>query len=126
MKLTLTVLPDRFGICRLDPDGVLPEWATRGPFFSITRSTEELSVVCEEAAIPEGTKSEKGWRCIKLQGPLDFSLTGVLSSITTPLAKGGINIFAVSTYNTDYIFLKTSRLEEATSLLSSAGHRIVD
>jgi hypothetical protein len=126
VKLTLTVLPGRFGICRLDPDEVLPEWATGGPFFSITRSAEELSVVCAEAAIPEGAESEKGWRCMKFQGPLDFSLIGVLSSITAPLAKGGISIFAISTYNTDYVFVKTSRLEEARSILSSAGHRIVD
>jgi len=125
-KLILTVLPDRFSICRLDPNEVVPVWAIAGSFFSVTRTSEELLVVCTEATIPEGTLNERGWRCFKVHGPLEFSLTGILSSLTVPLAEAGISVFAASTYDTDYLLVKESRLEQARQVLSAAGHKVLD
>jgi len=81
--LTLSVLPERLDICRLSPSDDLPAWITESSFLSITRTSEELSIVCVEQVIPEGTTSEKGWRCLKVHGPLGFSLTGILSSLVT-------------------------------------------
>ena len=125
MTLTLSVLPDRFGICRLDPEETPPVWATAGPFFSVTRTSEELSVVCIETAIPGEIACEKGWRCLKVHGPLDFSLTGVLSSLTDPLAEANVGVFAVSTYDTDYLLVRETDLAEARAALSSTGHRVL-
>jgi len=100
----------------------LPAWAIAGPFYSITRTTEELSVVCPELAIPDEIVSEKGWRCLKIHGPLDFSLIGILSSLTIPLTKAGISIFAISTYDTDYLLVQETELEKAKAALREAGH----
>jgi len=120
--LIISVLSDRFGICRLAPNMPLPAWAIAGPFYSITRTTEELSVVCPELAIPDEIVSEKGWRCLKIHGPLDFSLIGILSSLTIPLTKAGISIFAISTYDTDYLLVQETELEKAKAALREAGH----
>ena len=124
--LTLTVLQDRFGICRLDTCEVPPRWAIESPFFCVTRTKEELSVVCVEASIPEGITSNKGWRCLKVSGPLGLSLTGVLSSLTVLLAKADISVFVLSTYDTDYLLVKESNLEKAKATLSAVGHNVLD
>jgi len=122
--LTLSVLPERLGICRLAPDEVLPVWVTESSFFSITRTLDELSVVCAEPVIPEGITSEKGWRCLKVHGPLDFSLTGILSSLLHPLAKANISVFALSTYDTDYVLVKAIDLERAKAVLLEEGIKV--
>ncbi len=124
--LTLTVLKDRFGICRLDTGEAPPRWAIESPFFSVTRTKEELSVVCVEASIPEGITSNKGWRCLKVHGPLGFSLSGVLSSLMVPLANADIGVFVLSTYDTDYLLVKESNLEKAKATLSAEGHNVLD
>jgi hypothetical protein len=124
--LTLSVLPERLGICRLSPDDDLPAWITESSFLSITRTSEELSIVCVEQVIPEGTTSEKGWRCLKVHGPLDFSLTGILSSLLYPLAKANISVFALSTYDTDYLLVKETDLERAKAILVEEGHKVFD
>jgi hypothetical protein len=93
-------------------------------FLSITRTRDELSIVCESSRIPAGIDAEFGWRCIKVDGPLDFSLVGVLSSLAEPLARAGIPIFAISTFDTDYVLVKTANLEGAMAALESAGHAV--
>jgi len=123
-KLKLLLLPETLAICRLDKDTPIPEWALKGGFFSVTRTVEELSVVCPQIQVPAGMKSEEGWRCIKVQGPLDFLLTGILASLTTPLAKAGISVFAISTYDTDYLLVKEENLEKAIEILAKKGHGI--
>jgi len=116
--LTLTVMPGRWAVCRLDAQAVLPDWAFSGDFFSITRTTDELSMVCSEAGVPEGVLCERGWAGLKVEGPLAFSLTGVLASLAQPLAEAGISIFAVSTYDTDYLLVKVGDLERAVAVLT--------
>lgn len=93
--------------------------------FSITRTTEELSIVCSEAVIPKDVICERGWRALKIVGILDFSLVGILSVVATILAKAGVSIFAVSTYNTDYILVKAKDLERALQAIKQAGYEIV-
>lgn len=96
----------------------------RGPFHAITRTPRELSIVCPEDLVPAGVRSEKGWRCLSLAGPIAFTETGVLSSLATPLAEAGIGIFVISTFDTDYVLVAVSRLEAAVRALEGAGHRI--
>ncbi len=124
-KLSLSVLRDRYAICRLSPEDRAPDWAERGEFWTVTRTSEELSVVCAETGIPETVKCEKGWRCLKVHGPLDFSLTGILVSLARPLAEAGIGIFVLSTYDTDYILVKEAELDRALAVLDQGGHEII-
>jgi hypothetical protein len=124
IALTLTVLPGTYAVCRLAPEDSLPGWATSGGFFSITRTSDELSVVCEQGGVPEGVTCEGDWRCLQVRGPLDFGLTGILASLAAPLAEAGISIFAISTYDTDYVMVKAADLERATAELSRSGHLI--
>ncbi len=116
-KLTLSIQSVVLGICRLDPSTPIPAWALNNEFFSITKTGEELSVVCPEQIIPSGIKSEKGWRAIKIEGPINFTATGILSSLLQPLADKGISIFTVSTFDTDYVLVKKENLENAISIL---------
>ena len=125
-KLTLSVLEKRFGIFKLNENSEthqeIPSWVYESSFFSITRTSEELSVVCEEKSIPIGTTAERSWSCLKIEGPLDFGLTGILAGISQVLANCRIPIFAISTYNTDYILVREKNLESAVKALLDAGY----
>ena len=123
-NLTLSLLPHTFAICKLEPEADIPSWAVAGDFFSLTRTKEELSLVCPQEVVPEGLKCEKDWRCLKVEGPLDFSLTGILASLTAPLAQAGISILALSTFDTDYLLVKAGIVEISIRELKKAGHRI--
>lgn len=120
-NMTMEVLSGKYVVCRLDKDSPIPEWALRGDFFSVTRTSDELSVVCSEEKIPEDIRCEKDWRILKILGPLDFSLTGILASVGAILARGKISIFAVSTYDTDYILVKDKDISRAMAKLSCEG-----
>ncbi len=122
--LAISTWQETFAICRLDKDVQIPDWAISGSLLSITRTAKELSIVCPQENVPEGITCEKGWRCLQVQGPLDFSLTGILVSILTPLAQAGISVFAISTYDTDYVMIQEENLERAVLLLSQAGHQV--
>jgi hypothetical protein len=124
-SITLDLLPGTFAVARFTADAPVPGWADRGTFVSITRTPDELSIVCEEAAVPDDVIAQRGFRCLKVHGPLDFGLTGILASIAVPLAQAGISIFAISTYDTDYILLPAGELEAAIKILSHAGHMIL-
>lgn len=124
-NLTLTLLGDNYSVCRLGPEAEIPPWALAGDFFSLTRTKDELSLVCSQELVPPGVQCEKGWRCIMVKGPLDFSLTGILASLAAPLAEAGISIFAISTFDTDYLLVKAENLERAVLKLKEAGHVIV-
>jgi len=115
----LHVLPGRFAVCRLAADAAVP-----ATFFSVTRTPDELSVVCAEELAPEGARCENGWRILQVAGPLDFSLTGVLAAIAAPLANAGVSIFALSTFDTDYVMVKEANLAKAVEALRAAGHRV--
>lgn len=125
-QLTLLLLPDRLAVCRLPPDAPLPALPADG-LWSVTRTSEELSVVLPEAALPEesgGWKVEAGWRVLRVEGTLDFSLTGILASIAEPLAESGVSLFALSTYDTDYVLIRAADLEWAKSALAASGHEV--
>jgi len=124
-NLTLTLLGDNYSVCRLGPEAEIPPWALAGDFFSLTRTKDELSLVCSQELVPPGVQCEKGWRCIMVKGPLDFSLTGILASLAASLAEAGISIFAISTFDTDYLLVKAENLERAVLKLKEAGHDVV-
>jgi hypothetical protein len=124
--LTLAVLPDRFGICRLDAVAQVPAWAYQSTFFSVTRTPYELSVVCAEECIPEDLLCDNGWKCLEVQGPLDLSATGILASLSLALTHAGISIFVVSTYDTDYLLVKEENLAKAIQALAAEGHMVLD
>jgi hypothetical protein len=121
--LTLSVLPETLAVCRLGPDDALPPWARAGDLRAVTRTASELSIVCREDSVPDGVTSNCGWRAIAVDGTLDFALTGVLAALASPLAEAGVSIFAISTYDTDYVLVKADTLDRAVAALSSAGHR---
>ncbi|MEN1761345.1 ACT domain-containing protein [Anoxynatronum sibiricum] len=123
-KLTMIVMNETYGVCRLDNNQPVPEWAKNSRFYSITRTFEELSIVCSQEIIPDDVKCEKDWRMLKVEGPLDFSLIGILSSISTVLAQSKISIFAISTFDTDYILLKNKDFDNAIEALSNEGYEI--
>ena len=118
-NLTLSLLSYTFAICRLEPEADIPSWALAGDFFSVTRTKEELSLVCLQKIVPEGTRCEKDFRSIKVEGPLDFALVGVLASLTKALAQEEISILAISTFDTDYLLVKEAQVDRAVQKLSS-------
>ena len=120
----LTVLGERFSICRLAAGDEVPAWATGASFFSVTRTRDELSVVCPEDVVPEGISRERGWRAFRLEGPFDLSMVGILASVATPLAEAGASIFAVSTFDTDYVLVREKQLDLAIDTLRASGHRV--
>jgi hypothetical protein len=122
IRLTLSILDDACSVCRLAPAADLPHWLPATGFVSITRTADELSVVCPSEAVPPPVRAKHGFRVLKIDGPLDFSLTGILSAVAGPLAEAGISIFAVSTYDTDYVLLKAKALTQAVTVLQAAGH----
>jgi hypothetical protein len=124
MPLALHVIPESLAVCRLDPSTRLPEWATRGSFFSITRTADELSVICLQANVPAGVVCESGWRALQVAGPLGFSIVGVLAGIAGALASARISLFAVSTFDTDYILVKAADLEGTIQALQKAGYSV--
>lgn len=123
--LAMKLLKESFGVCRLNKNESIPEWSQKSDFFSITKTVDELSIVCSQDYIPRDIKCEKDWRILKVEGPLDFSLIGILSSISTILAQKGISIFAVSTYDTDYILVKDKDISKAVDALSSERYEII-
>ena len=123
MKLDLNVLPEKLAIVQFPHNEKAPKWIS-GNFYSITQTAEELSIVCNQNIVPEGIKADKNWKALKVIGPLEFSLVGILANLSTILAKSNISIFTISTYDTDYILVKNIDLEKAIKALKSAGHNI--
>jgi len=123
--LTLTLFSDRYAICRLDPNADVPPWSASGQFVSVSRTPDELSVVCPEANLPYGVACESGWRILKCEGPLDYSLPGIIASLAEPLADAGVPIFPIATCDTDYILVKEQHLETAINALTGYGHAVV-
>jgi uncharacterized protein len=120
--IAMSLVEGNFGITRLDKEEAIPEWCLKGDFYSITKTADELSIVCSEDFIPIGVTCEKDWKVLKIDGPLDFSLVGILSSISNVLATQSISIFAISTYDTDYILVKAVDLDRSIKALSKAGY----
>jgi hypothetical protein len=121
--MRLGVLADPLAVCRLDAAAPVPEWAlAAGELSAVVRTPDELSVVCAEARVPPGVPTEPGWRALAVAGPLDLDMVGVLAALAAPLAEAGISIFAVCTYETDYLLVPETKLELAVAALESGGH----
>lgn len=123
-NLKIRVFKETLGVCRLDKNAEIPIWI-KGDFISITRTATELSIVCSQEYIPEDVQCEKNWRYFGIEGNLDFSLVGILASLSGALARKGISIFAISTYDTDYILVKEQNLAKAIETLLDEGHRVI-
>jgi len=124
-QLKFRQLPGHYAIIRLAPDTLVPDWATKGEFTSITRTTDELSIVCPTENLPPDVRSSHRWIGLKLKGPFRFSLTGVLQSFIGPLSYGQIPIFAISTYDTDYVLVQAEFLDAALDVLLHSGHELL-
>ena len=122
--ITLTSVSGSYAVCRLGPDAPLPEWATRGSLWSITRSATELSIVCDASAVPPGVRAQAPWRALMIQGPLALNLTGILASLASPLAAAEIPLFAVSTFDTDYVLVPAADAQRAIAALRRVGHQV--
>lgn len=117
-KLTLYILPEKFGICHLAANSPIPPWTTSGEFFSITRTDQELSIVYPQEKIPGGVLVEKDWRALRVEGVVDgIYAVGIIASLSEPLAKAGISIFNISTYETNYILVEEKNLAKAKEIL---------
>jgi hypothetical protein len=125
-RLKFRILEERLAVCRLEPTARIPAWALDGKFFCVARAADELSIVCSELSVPRATVAERGWLALKLEGPLPFSLSGVLASFLQPLATARIGIFAISTFDTDYVLIKVEDYDAAMVALDTAGHEIID
>ena len=121
-SFTIDLLPGDFAIAFLEPGSPLPGWAKGPDFLSVTYTPAEVSIVCDDSSVPSHVKSQRGFRCLRVLGPLDFAEVGILASLADALAQADISIFALSTYETDYLFVPGRDLEAALSALSAAGH----
>ena len=122
MTLRFRVAPFRLAVCRLAAEDAVPAWGSAGAWHSITRTPSELSIVCEESNVPAGVRHQGGWAALMLEGPFEFALTGVLASVAGPLAAAGVPIFAVSTFDTDWVLVPQEKLDAAVHALKAAGH----
>lgn len=119
--MKFSILKGLFAICRFNPTDEEPSWIDKKQFYTITRTSKELSIVCIQDCLKGGLKAEKGWRILELEGPIDFDLTGVIASITQPLRDANIGVFVLSTFDTDYILVKENLLNKAVESLSKTG-----
>ncbi|WJR69534.1 ACT domain-containing protein [Neorhizobium sp. CSC1952] len=122
VSITLKQLAGRHAIARQPPDSPIPDWADGAGFLSISRTEDELSVVCREERVPVDVRQDRGWTCFKFQGPFAFSETGIALAVIRPLSEKGVGIFLVSTFDTDYLLIKTADVERSRLFLSEAGH----
>lgn len=124
MELTLILLPQRLCVSRLEPGAPIPPWI-EGEFVSIARTMDELSIVCDDAATPDDVTADRGWRALKVAGPIAFEIVGVAAALVSPLAAAGISVLPIATYETDYLLVKEASLGRALAVLADAGHELV-
>lgn len=118
--MRLNLLPSTYAVCRLAANAAVPEWPS-GEFVSVTRTANELSIVCEERFVPDDVKAERGWRCFALEGPIPFDTLGVAAAMTSALAAARISVFFVSTYDTDYVLVSEGSVDSSVAALREAG-----
>ncbi len=120
----LDLLPERFALVRRPAGEPIPSWAWRGPLQAVVRTPTETSILTLEAAVPEGVPASRGWRALRVRGPLPLDLIGVLAALTAVLAQAGVSVFAVSTYDTDYLLVQEPALPRAVAALRAAGYAV--
>jgi hypothetical protein len=125
-QLTISVLPEHLSICRLEADALVPAWIEKGTFVSVTRTREELTVICPQEHVPAEVKLSRNWRALKLEGPFDLDLVGLLVSVAAPLAQAGVGILPVGTYETDYVLVRQDQLDAAIRALRFVGCQVQD
>jgi hypothetical protein len=118
------ILPERMAISRLAPEAAPPTWAQRPGFSCIFRTEDSLTIVCPQTLIPDDIQSDRDWRCLEVEGPLELDLTGVLASLATPLAEANVPIFALSSFETDFVLVKDEHLMAARGALERAGFAV--
>jgi hypothetical protein len=124
-KHTLSLLPQTYAICRLEPNGPIPFWTLLGDdFVSLTRTLQELSVICLQENVPAEIQAERDWHCFKVEGSFDLSVSGIHVSLAIPLAQAEISVLAIATYETDHILVKEADMDRMISVLEDAGHTI--
>jgi uncharacterized protein len=123
--LRFSRLPGKFTVCRLPPDAQVPDWASSALFSSVTRTADELSIVCALNSVPSEHKPKDPWVCLKLEGPFPLSEVGILASFITPLAEKGVPIFTIATYDTDYVLIGGEHAAVALQALQDAGHELL-
>jgi aminoglycoside 6'-N-acetyltransferase I len=121
-RLRILGVAGLFAVCKVAKGSPIPPWASQGDLFSVTRTADELSVVCRQEVVPDGVVCERGWRCLRVAGTMPFTLVGVLASLATPVGRAGVGIFAFSTFDTDYLLVKTAEMHKAVDALRAAGH----
>ena len=124
MRLELSILADGYAVCRMAKEAVIPAWFNDAAWSSVTRTADELSVICRESVVPPSVPCERGWRVLAVKGPFPFDTIGVLANLSGVLARVGVPLLAVSTYDTDYLLVKEERLPKAVEALIDAGHRV--
>jgi hypothetical protein len=124
-RFSLKEVKGRFAICKLAPDDSVPTWATSDGFFSITRTGDELSIVCAESHVPGDVRCERDWQCLRVVGSMAFTEIGVLASLIAPLAAARISVFAISTFDTDYLLVKAKDWTATLVELKHVGHEIL-
>ena len=119
----MTILPGRLAVCRLAAEAPQPSWV-RGAFTCVTRTSDELSIVCDEDAVPADVQAERGWRAMRVEGPIAFDAVGIAAALVSPLAAAGISVFLTATYDTDYLLIKDALFARALDVLRGAGHDV--
>lgn len=122
-RLRITILPLRLAVSRLPSDHPVPSWA-RGAFTSVTRTDAELSIICDDSAVPDEVQAERDWRAVRVEGPIPFEVTGVAAALAAPLAEARISVFLLATYDTDYLLVKEDSFRRAVEVLRAAGHEV--
>ena len=124
IALDIDLLPGAYAICRWPPGETLPDWLNHSGFVSVTRTTEELSIICPDEFVPPGVRCERGFRLLKVEGPLPFDAIGIIARLAGVLAAAQISLIAVGTFDTDYVLIKDDRRESATAALRAAGFEV--
>ena len=123
-RLVLQPAAGESALCRLSPSEPVPAWTGASPFCSVTRTPEELSLICRADAVPPGVRADPGWRLIQFVGPFDLGAVGILAAVVEPLARAGISCVAAGTFDTDYLLVKAGRLDAARRVLAACGHEL--
>ncbi|MGE5108708.1 MAG: ACT domain-containing protein [Sphingobacteriales bacterium] len=120
-QLRFVVLPGTYSLCRLSPIEKIPGWIFNSSFYTVSKTPDELSVVCETEFVPADIKKNTGWKMLRIDAVLDLSLTGITAKFSAPLAEAGVNLCVIATYDTDYVMIQEEKLAIARTALNNAG-----